>query len=266
VYSAEGSRVVERSLDLTKVRELAIPGMERVRALALSPDGATLAVGGGVAARAGFVALVDPKELKVLTLPKDPAFKDTVETVAFDERGATLAAGSADKTAAAFDVKTLTQVASFLGHTGAVLAAAVRGGRLVTGSADRTLRVWNLATGELERTLTQHSGPVECVAFEHAGARVVSASSDRTVRLWDPATGRLVRIVKGFEGPVLALCASEKGLFAAGADGRVRHVALDDGTLTPVGEPRPGWTYALALQGGALFAGSDAGVRRLELR
>lgn len=267
VFCAEGARLAVRAGDGTLIRSVEIPGMERIRSVAVAPSGRSLAVAGGTIGRSGLVVLLDTGTLQVLTAPEQPLFKDAADAVAFANDGSLVVAGSSDKTALALDSSNLNIRTRFVGHTGAVLGVAVHGNRVVTASLDRTLRIWNAETGEVERTLTQHAGAVHCVAFEPGGGRIASGSEDRTLRLWDVMSGRLVRISRGFDGSVLSVAWGAHGLFAGASDGRVRRVDVETGALTVVGNPAQVWVYALALDAGgaALLSSGRVPFERIEL-
>jgi F-box/WD-40 domain protein MET30 len=51
----------------------------------------------------------------------------------------------------------------------------------VSGAEDKTIKIWDPRTGQHERTLTGHTGPVTCVGL--SDERVVSGSEDGTVRV-----------------------------------------------------------------------------------
>eukprot|EP01052_Picozoa_sp_SAG31_P059717 SAG31_NODE_18981_length_615_cov_6.149225_1_plen_87_part_10 len=65
------------------------------------------------------------------------------------------------------------------------------GGTLASGSQDHTahLKLWDVASGECLRTLEGHSSSVFSVAFDPSGGTLASAGSiDATVKLWDVAS------------------------------------------------------------------------------
>ena len=64
------------------------------------------------------------------------------------------------------------------------MSIAIHGNLIASGSEDRTIKIWNASTGELQSTLTGHSGSVFSVAFSKDGTRLVSGSADKTVKIW----------------------------------------------------------------------------------
>jgi WD40 repeat protein len=82
--------------------------------------------------------------------------------------------------------------------------------------------MWNADTGApLGDPLTNHTGPVNSVAFSPIGQRLATASDDGTVRLWDAETRRPIGDPLGnHTGPVLSVAFSPDGerLASVGAD------------------------------------------------
>ena len=83
-------------------------------------------------------------------------------------RARILAAGSEPTSSVAFD------------DTGKLLAA---------GSQNGDIRLWDTATSRLLHVLRGHSGAVRAVAFGAPRTLLASAGDDGTVRLWDARTG-----------------------------------------------------------------------------
>ena len=62
------------------------------------------------------------------------------------------------------------------------------GNLLATGSYDGYARIWS-TTGNLEKTLGQHKGPIFALKWNKLGNFILSAGVDRTTIIWDAATG-----------------------------------------------------------------------------
>jgi len=70
-----------------------------------------------------------------------------------------------------------------------------------SGSEDTTIRVWDFESGQYERTLKGHTGPVTGVAFEpNNGNLLASCSSDMTAKLWDMSSGGQYSCTKTLRG------------------------------------------------------------------
>ena len=79
-------------------------------------------------------------------------------------------------------------VVAFLGHSSTMrsLAFSPDGNWLATASAESPVCVWDLRQNNLSRTLTGHTGAVNCVAFSPSAAGLLAtAGQDGTLRLWD---------------------------------------------------------------------------------
>lgn len=111
------------------------------------------------------------------------------------------------------------------GHQGPVVALALSrdGARLASASWDGTARVTPLAGGEA-RVLEGHQGNVNGVAFLPDG-RIATAGYDATLRVWREGEEALV---VQLPSPLNAVAAAPDGEIAAGsADGTVRLVSAD---------------------------------------
>ena len=67
------------------------------------------------------------------------------------------------------------------------------------GGTDKVVNLWDPNTGELLRTLEEHSDNVENIAFSPDGDVLASTSSDGWVRLWNVQTGHLIRTFRSLE-------------------------------------------------------------------
>jgi WD40 repeat protein len=157
------------------------------QALALAPDGKTLAVGG-----MDTIALFETATAKPLRqLEKG----QPVACLVFSPDGSLLASAMVDSTIRLWDLRPGIEQGKELrvleGHTSAVysLAFAPDGRTLVSGSHDRTVRSWETASGNQIHAWSGHLGPVTAVGVIPGGRGVASGSADTTVLLWD-VTGR----------------------------------------------------------------------------
>lgn len=161
------------------------------RALAFSPDGALLAVGGD--------DLEHVVRLWSMRDPSAPALAgeiagatDFIPALAFSPRGDVLAIAMT-RTVRLIDVTNPAEarlLSKLEDHGDRVLAVdfAPDGRHLVSGGLDRTARLWDVrdvrSPSPVSR-LTGHNGAVSSVRFSTDGSRIATGGFDRTARLWD---------------------------------------------------------------------------------
>jgi RNA polymerase sigma factor (sigma-70 family) len=198
-----------------------------IEALALSPDGATLA-GIGPTNAVVFWDTAAGKRQAIISSNERPE-PARLWAVDFSPDGTAVAVGDARgravvvpswKTGGAEPGTCVDEH-----HAGAVKAVrfAPDGRAVASAGADGVIRLWEADTGRVLQTLAGHRGPVHALAFAPDGKTLASAGEDGTVRLWGLAPGAPRRTSYAHTGPVRALAFSTDGkvLASAGADRRV---------------------------------------------
>ena len=194
-----------------------------IGALAYSPDGKLLAVGGFKQ-----VDLLDATTgQRVATLA---GHADVVRALAFSRDGKLLAAAGGAPAqfgeVIVWAADTRQKVASLRGHGDCIygVAFSADGRRLATSSYDKLIKLWDAATGKETATLKDHIDSIYALQFSPDGTRLASGAADRSVKLWDAATGqRLFTLSESLEGVLtLAFHPAGKQIAAAGADKFIR--------------------------------------------
>jgi WD40 repeat protein len=193
----------------------------KIFAMALSPDGRSIATGGFV--DGDVVRVFDFASGSLKRLLK--AHTDVTHTLSFSPDSKLLISGSSDLTAIIWDVASGRQLVTLKGHNGAIYGTGFTpdGARVVTASLDKTLRLWSVADGSLIRVLDGHSEQVFAVAVSPKSDLIASADITGEVRLWDGKTGRFIRVLGNIEGIVASVQFSPDGtsvLATCGGSGR----------------------------------------------
>ncbi len=160
-----------------KVREIDGVG----RALALAPDGKTLAAAG----ETRNVNLWDTATGRLLrTLPTDAP----VWSVAFSPGGDQLATAGWSSEPLIWDLRSDSPPKKLKGHLGTAWSAVFSpdGNAIATTSSDRTIRLWDAATLQQKNILRGHGNEVWCAAFRPDGGELATGGKDQMVKLWSP--------------------------------------------------------------------------------
>jgi WD40 repeat protein len=225
-FLPDGRRFVSASVDGTvKLWEAGaaeprvLPYTSEVSAMALSPGGRLLALGG----LDGSVALRDLESRQ-----EDRYFGEghagQVNAVAFSPDGRTLATASRDRTVKLWDVASRGLLYTIPGEVDArtveVLSVAFSpdGSVLAMASRDRTVVMWDVGANERRAELAGHTKAVTSVAFSPDGRRLATAGRDGTVKLWDVETRLELYSFGGHAGGVTAVAFSPDGRALASAD------------------------------------------------
>jgi len=243
-------------------------GKDAVRAMAFSPDGKLLAVGGGAPGADGVLLLLDARTGQMVR--SIPAHEDTVEAVAF--AGDILLSAGDDERVVLTEVSTGRKVGSLTEHVGRCLAVAVplrtsegSGGAIfATGGDDKMVKIWDAELRRVVVNFDQSGGSVWAVAPFPQPGRFAAAGGDGAVRLFQvradrpgggdgdemsattkpetgleikamlrkgepaPRTGRLTATLSGHSGPVYAVAVSRNGNWIA-SGGADRKVVVWNG-------------------------------------
>jgi WD40 repeat protein len=157
---------------------------DRVNAVRFSPDGKTLATGGGELSRTGDIVLFDVATGKPIKTCKD-RHADTVLCLDFSPDGKLLASGAADKIARVTDIASGKQVNLFEGHTHHVMGVAFRsdGRVLATAGADGVVNTWDMFMGERKKKIEGWTKEVTSLQFIGATNQIVTSAGDNLVRI-----------------------------------------------------------------------------------
>lgn len=162
------------------------PFVDRVNALRFSPDGKTLAAGGGEPSRSGDISLWDVASGKLIIEWKE-RHSDTVLSLDFSSDGKRLASGGADKIARVTDLADGKTVNVLEGHTHHVLGVSFRadGRVLATAGADGVVIVWDMISGERKKKIEGWSKEVTSLQFIGATNQIPTSAGDNLVRIVD---------------------------------------------------------------------------------
>jgi WD40 repeat protein len=110
----------------------------------------------------------------------------------------------------------------FKGHEGSVLSVEFTndGKTLISSARDHTIKIWDVATGQVKKTLTNHTLDVYCACLSHDGKIMASGSTDTRIILWDANTFEPIRELKGHTGAVreMEFSPDDKTLASAAED------------------------------------------------
>lgn len=237
---------------------------QRTHAIASSPDGKILAVGGGTPGRLGEVRLFAPESGELVRVVGTTS--DLNLDLAFNPQGDRLAVAAADGVIRVFETATGAEQLTITSHSDWVYAIAwsADGTKLASASRDKTAKVFDSKTGELLVTFSGHGVAVKGVAFHPDGAEVFSAGSDNKIQRWKVADGAKTADVAGFGHEVYKFTTGGGFFFAGSADKTIRQFELASHKELRKFEGHQDWVLATAFHPGTqriASGGHDGEVR-----
>ncbi len=226
--SANPSMVVEASSDealrlwnVASGEKKTLSGVgEEVSAVALSPDGATLAVGS--ANRITLIATQTQKTIQ--TLPGSH-----VNCLSFSADGRSLASATENGSIEVWDVASGRHKQTISSGGGKInaLRFSPNGRVLASANADKTVALWDSQSGALIMQLKKHSAAVNTIAFSFDGILIATGGDDRSVIIWEAATGKARHTLKGHDMTVTSIAFSPDATVLASGSGNASVVLWD---------------------------------------
>jgi WD40 repeat protein/serine/threonine protein kinase len=136
--------------------------------------------------------------------------------LALNPAARTLLSASGDGTVIHWDLVSGRPIATFDGHSDAVMTVDFTqdGMNAFSGSVDASIIMWNVRDAIAVQRFGGHNGGISGLAVVPGHQQIVSGSFDRSVRLWDTVHGLQTHLFAGHTGPVLSLTYSPDGRHA----------------------------------------------------
>ncbi len=213
----------------------------KIFAMAPSPDGRWLAVGGWMGTFTGVKPgnEEDAHKIRLYHFPTGQlkgllkGHRNVVLSLAFSPNSRYLVSGqggSYDQIAIILEVETQQHLHTLRGHTDDIYAVAFTpdNQRVVTGSYDHDLRLWQVNTGKQLAMLSGHRDKVYAIAISPTDGTIASGSWDDTIRLWDGNIGQFIKQLANQGTHIGSLSFSPNGRWAATGGGNNQEIHIWD--------------------------------------
>lgn len=169
--------------------------------ISVSPDGRT-AASAAWDRTVGLWNLTEPYGGELLH-----GHTNNVNAIAYSETGETLFSGAYDGTIRSWDVAGRRPLRTILRHGWGVntLEVLKAPGRLLFGALDGSVTVLDVETGDIEKDLGAHDGPVLSSAVSRDATLVATGGGDGRIKVWSVADWRVKFTFENPVGPVWAL-------------------------------------------------------------
>ena len=245
-----------------------------INALAISPDGQTLAV-------SGYREILLHKISGGL-IARLPGLSERIHSLVFTPDGKTLAAVGGNPArfgeVQIWDVASHKEKYSVVISTDTLFGASLSpdGSKLAFGCADKSVRLFDVAAGKEIRKMDHHEDWVFGTVFGIDGKRFVSVSRDRAAKITDVSSGAFIENVNLLKEPLNAIARHPKKdwVLVGGAE-RIPYLYMmdrpramriaDDSTLIRKFEVQEGNILALAISpdGARMAVGGEIGDVRI---
>jgi WD40 repeat protein len=210
-----------------------IPQPADLKSIALSPDGKSLATGGGNFGEPGFLSLWDQQSGNLIRT--FTGFLLPVRATGFSPDGRILAASSEDGTVSLWNIETGGSEKTLKVDNLPVHALIfTRDGRsIITGSLDGKVREWDVATGTIRNTLQGQTSGVFSLALSADGILLASGGPNTSsISLWELPAGTLKTTIRDpLLSPTSMVFTSNSRLVVSNANGRVSLCDLDNAKI-----------------------------------
>ncbi|HWL09252.1 MAG TPA: c-type cytochrome domain-containing protein [Planctomicrobium sp.] len=204
---------------------------DQVNTVRFSPDGKTLAVGGGEPSRTGEISLWEVETGKRVAEWND-LHTDAVLCLEFSQDGTRLASGASDKLVKVTDVATGKMTHLFEGHTHHALGVSFRAdGRMVASAgSDGAVLIWDMQIGERIKKIEGWNKEVTSARFLGATINIATSSGDQMIRVVTDQGGQ-VRSIANLPAFLHASAVPADGsvIIGGGEDGVLRVWNAADG-------------------------------------